>query len=223
MSVKIDNCVIDCVTDSGATVCVMPRSVFEGSPWLPSIIRLKAYGGTSLPVVGQRKCAVSYRGKTVEALFVGIDAPNEKPLLTLSLCRDLGIFDDLCATDRVNLVLQDDAFEGLGCVKGVEYSVSVKDTAVPRACCPRRHPPAVLDKIEQQLNIMLKDGVIVPAEPSLWCSPTVPVVKKNGELRLCTDFRYLNESINREPFLIPSLEDLLTRLSGATVFGMVRG
>ena len=46
----------------------------------------------------------------------------------------------------------------------------------------------------------------------------VPVVKKNGQLRLCVDYRYLNESIEREFFQIPTLEDVIGQLSGAKVF-----
>jgi transposase InsO family protein len=56
---------------------------------------------------------------------------------------------------------------------------------------------------------------------SEWCSPIVPVLKKNGNVRICVDFRYLNKAIIREPYQIPSFEELLSKLNGASVFSIL--
>ena len=55
-------------------------------------------------------------------------------------------------------------------------------------------------------------------EATDWCAGIVPVMKRNGEIRICTDFKRLNENIKRERYVIPTLDDTLHKLSGAKVF-----
>lgn len=40
-------------------------------------------------------------------------------------------------------------------------------------------------------------------EPTEWCAPEVVVHKKNGSIRLCTDFTELNKFVAREQLLLP--------------------
>ena len=44
------------------------------------------------------------------------------------------------------------------------------------------------------------------------------VPKKSGSVRICVDFRNLNESVLREVHPLPTVEESLATLSGATVF-----
>jgi hypothetical protein len=46
----------------------------------------------------------------------------------------------------------------------------------------------------------------------------VPVMKKSGQIRLCVDLKKLNSSIRRERFILPTLADVTSKLSGATCF-----
>lgn len=47
---------------------------------------------------------------------------------------------------------------------------------------------------------------------------TVCTKKKNGELRICLDPKYLNESIKREHYQIPTREEIISEMSGARYF-----
>ena len=49
----------------------------------------------------------------------------------------------------------------------------------------------------------------------------VVVRKKSGALRICSDFRKLNQVLKREPFQIPSLDELLVDLAGAKYFSLL--
>jgi len=51
-----------------------------------------------------------------------------------------------------------------------------------------------------------------------YASPIVLVTKKNGEPRLCVDYRMLNKKIVRDRFSLPLIEDLLDRLQSVVVF-----
>ncbi|KAA3670197.1 uncharacterized protein DEA37_0007786, partial [Paragonimus westermani] len=64
---------------------------------------------------------------------------------------------------------------------------------------------------------MLEKRIIRPSV-SLWSSPTVLVRKKNGTLRLCVDYRKLNEITDKDSFPIPRIDATLDALHGAQWF-----
>ena len=46
----------------------------------------------------------------------------------------------------------------------------------------------------------------------------MPVVKKSGKVRICVDLKKLNEEVTRERFFVPIIDDVTSKLTGATVF-----
>ena len=66
---------------------------------------------------------------------------------------------------------------------------------------------------------MKNEGIIEEVtEPTDWCAPMVPVLKKNGKVRICVDLKKSNEAVERERFMLPTLEDVAPKLTGAKVF-----
>lgn len=53
------------------------------------------------------------------------------------------------------------------------------------------------------------------------CSRIVPILKENGKLRLCIDFRHINNITEKEPYPIPRINDLLDKLAGARTFSII--
>jgi len=47
------------------------------------------------------------------------------------------------------------------------------------------------------------------------------VPKRDGTVRICVDFKNLNESVLREVFPIPKIDDTLVQLAGATIFSKI--
>ena len=64
---------------------------------------------------------------------------------------------------------------------------------------------------------MLEKKLIVPSN-SPWTSPVVVVEKKNGKLRLCVDYRKLNNVTKKDSYPLPRIDDMLETLSGSTWF-----
>ena len=65
-------------------------------------------------------------------------------------------------------------------------------------------------------------GVIPKAEqPSKWCAAMVVVPKISGAIRICVDYRPLNEVVLREVHPLPKVDESLAQLSGAVVFSKV--
>ena len=51
----------------------------------------------------------------------------------------------------------------------------------------------------------------------------VPVRKKSGEIRLCVDFRNLNRNSKKDNYLLPNMEHILQRVTGASRISMIDG
>jgi hypothetical protein len=65
--------------------------------------------------------------------------------------------------------------------------------------------------------------IIIPLRYSGWVSNLVPVKKKNGEIRLCVDFRNLNKCSKKDNYPLIKMEHILKRVSGASVMSFTDG
>ena len=84
---------------------------------------------------------------------------------------------------------------------------------------PRRIPFPLADGIKEGLGRMEQNGIIQKnTESTDWCSPMVPVRKRNGSMRICVDFKQLNAAVKRPHCILPNLEDIAPKLSGSQYF-----
>ena len=65
--------------------------------------------------------------------------------------------------------------------------------------------------------------IIVPLRYSTWVSNLVPTRNKNGENRLCVDFRNLNRSSLKDNYLVPKIDKILQKVVGAQRISMIDG
>ena len=63
--------------------------------------------------------------------------------------------------------------------------------------------------------------IIKPIRHSSWVSNLVPVRKKNGDIRLCVDFRNLNLSSLKDNYGLPNMEAMLQRVTGSNPMSMM--
>jgi hypothetical protein len=78
----------------------------------------------------------------------------------------------------------------------------------PHAQPPRKYNPKILGEIKDEIERMTKAGFIRPCRYATWISNIVPVRKKNGQLRVCIDFRNLNRATPKDEYPMP-LSDML--------------
>ena len=103
------------------------------------------------------------------------------------------------------------------------YTIKSKPNAKPHALfTPRNVPLPLRTKVQAELMRMESMGVISKVEiPTPWCAGMVVVPKRSGEVRICVDLKFLNESVLREVHPLPKVETTLSQLSGATVFSKI--
>ena len=82
---------------------------------------------------------------------------------------------------------------------------------------PYRYSPAQKDEIEQQVQELLKQGMIQESS-SPFASLVLLVEKKTGEWRLCVDYKRLNALTIKNSYPMPIMEEFLDELAGAIWF-----
>ena len=102
---------------------------------------------------------------------------------------------------------------GLGCVKGVEHEIKVRNTFPIK----QRHypmPDKVQEEMDKQVREMLRQGVIEPSQ-SDWLSPIVMTRKSDGSRRFCCDMRKVNAVTEPDTYPLPNMQDILRKLRKA--------
>ncbi|XP_043212449.1 uncharacterized protein K02A2.6-like [Amphibalanus amphitrite] len=102
----------------------------------------------------------------------------------------------------------------LPAITGYEHRIVLRPDAVPTAYRLRRLPLAVREEVSQELQRLLRAGVIERIDASQWVSPLVVSRKPDGKIRLCVDLRGPNSQIVPEVHPLPTIEELQSRLQG---------
>ncbi|XP_062614536.1 uncharacterized protein LOC134276295 [Saccostrea cucullata] len=79
---------------------------------------------------------------------------------------------------------------------------------------PDRIPEAKKQEVKESLNEMLEQGLITPSK-SPWASPIVLVNKPDGTIRICVDYRKLNEITLTDPYPIPRMSEIFEKIGSA--------
>ena len=109
--------------------------------------------------------------------------------------------------------------KGLGTLKGTEAKIYVDPEATPMFMKARPVPYALKAKVEMELDRLQSEGIISPVEFTEWAAPIAPVVKQNGSVRICGDYKCtVNQVSKLDNYPIPKTEDLLATLGEVNKF-----
>ena len=87
----------------------------------------------------------------------------------------------------------------------------------PTRVPPRRIPVHYKDEVQNQLQVMLEQGIIEESN-SPWMAPAVFVRKKSGDLQLCVDYRELNKKTTRNAYPLSLPDEIQSQLAKSTMF-----
>ena len=77
----------------------------------------------------------------------------------------------------------------LGTLQDTRAKIHVDSQTTPRFFKPRSVPHTLRDRVEKELDRLLSEGLTEPVQFSNWAAPIVPIVKEDGCIRICGDYR----------------------------------
>ena len=198
--------------DTGASFSVMSSKTYN-SLWpsdirpelKPSCASLTTYTGEAIQVLGQISVHISYQTQkhTLPLLVVPADGPT---LLGRDWLAKLKLnwnkIYQLCSHSDVLLqqVLDrySSVFSGsLGEISNAPASLHVDPLQAPKFFKAHQVPYSLKTKVEEELTRLQESGVISPVCYSEWAAPIVPVVKNDGNIRLCGDYKLTVNAVSR--------------------------
>ncbi|KAA3465558.1 DNA/RNA polymerases superfamily protein [Gossypium australe] len=109
---------------------------------------------------------------------------------------------------------------GLPLVREVNFSIDLVLGTTLISIAPYRMAPTELKELKAQLQELTNRG-FAQASLSPWGALVLFVMKKDGSLRLCIDYRQLNKVTIKNKYLLPRIGDLFDQLKGVTVFSKI--
>jgi hypothetical protein len=109
---------------------------------------------------------------------------------------------------------------GLPLERDVEFVIELKPGTTPISRRSYRMPLNELVELKIRLQDLLEKGFIQPSS-SPWGCPAIFVKKKDQTLRMCVDYRPLNEVTVKNKYPLPRFDILFDQLTGARVFSKI--
>ena len=227
--------------DTGASTTIINESEYQklchpkAKPVLQkSDIVLKTYTGEIVKPAGCAMVSVGYNGDQQKKLLLTV-VPGKGPNLlgrdwlsqikidwtrVIHSVRTSSIEEDSNSiVDEVLKAYADVFNEELGCLVSKKVSLCVAKDASPVYYKARPLPFSIKPKVLEELERLEKDKVIRPVEHSDWATPIVPVLKSNGDIRICGDYKLtVNKYAKPDCYPLPLIEELFSKLSGGVIF-----
>src|SRR3954466_2042155 len=102
----------------------------------------------------------------------------------------------------------------------IEFLIDLIPGTGPIAKRPYRMPAKELAGLKEQIRELQAKGFIRPSS-SPWGAPVLFVEKKDGTMRMCVDYHFLNEVTIENKYPLPVINDLFDQLEGACVFSKI--
>ncbi|KAB0793260.1 hypothetical protein PPYR_12880 [Photinus pyralis] len=217
--------------DSGASFTVMAQSCFErlfagDTPRLNNIqLSLRDWQKKDIAILGECEVRVSFN-KHSKTLPLVVTKGDNISLLGRNWFEALGIKLSMNAVATVDTnierVLQQfsDVFDNnLGNFRGKPVKLEIDSTVRPIRLKARNVAFALRPKIEAEVEKLIRQGILEPCENPTWTTPIVPVVKSDGSIRICADYKCtLNKALQDDPYPMPTTQEIIAALNGAKVF-----
>src|SRR3954466_16044499 len=94
------------------------------------------------------------------------------------------------------------------------HRLNIKADAKPVKQSQRRFRPEIMDAIELEVRKLVDSGSIREEQHPDWVVNIVPVIKKNGSIRICIDFRNLNDACSKDEFPLSVTDIMVDNTTG---------
>ena len=230
--VQICDTQVNMELDTGAGVTLIDEDTykrFQNRPkLLSSSIKLKSFTGNVIPVLGEFCTDVTHNGRLHRKLPVVVVKGSAPCLLGRNWLERMQIcWSNVRALRTPPLQRLKSKYgnvfrEGLGTLKGVEVRLDIDRSVVPKFFKARSLPFAYKQKVEDQLDADIASGVLVPVRNSRWAAPIVPVVRPDGRIRVCANFKLTaNKAVKLDKYPLPKTEEMFAKLGSKKVWSKI--
>nr|KYP74664.1 Transposon Ty3-G Gag-Pol polyprotein [Cajanus cajan] len=105
----------------------------------------------------------------------------------------------------------------------VEHKLPLKEGFRPVKQKLRRVKPEWSLKIKEEVEKQLDAGFLIVSQYPEWLANIVPVIKKNGKVRVCVDYRDLNRASPKDDFPLPHIDTLVDHTATNTFYSFMDG
>lgn len=232
VSIKIDGIPIDVVCDSGAPCSLVSKTFVKKLNKKVSLTPCKDpyvdYNGNKIEVLGEYIENIEVNGINKNVKLV-VTNNNNSPLFGRNFLRNFNFElvqvnsidsdQSYIITEEIRNEFHDVFSSGLGAYKFGKISLSMDTNAKPIFCKPRSVPLAWKDKIEKNLRELITNDILEPVDHSDWGTPLVPILKPNGDIRICGDYKVtINKYLTDFKYPLPLIDEIFAALQGGQLF-----
>jgi len=241
--VKCNGLVVNALLDSGSNINLVSQELIKKNKWktIPSQIHAEGFDGKARDSSSQVMIKVSFSlikgGKRREVninseahvfkgmkqeLILGYPSLLKSGIELSPLPMETTSVDLIPENQRIISTLNDieKVFPSVLRTNHTPlFSVpfKLKDGAEIINCKPYRLSRERYQWLQEKLNSLLENNFI-RVSTSNYASPVVIVTKENGDLRLCVDYRKINEQTILDPHPFPIIDDVISKFGGCNYF-----
>ena len=98
-------------------------------------------------------------------------------------------------------------------IRGFTGTLILKPDVKPVFVKDRPVPYSLVSQVEKEYNRLVQADILYPVSHSDWASPVVHVPKTDGSIRVCGDYKAVNERIDDDIYKLPNVQDMFAMLS----------
>lgn len=229
VDVKINDINLKMQIDSGAAMSVISEKLYKNcfSKYCmkKTNTQLITYDRNKITPIGLLQVKINYNNnvKNMNILVIKNGGP---PLLGRDFMKifNLGIkeLNSMNVIDSETKVFN--RFKklfspGMGKFLRGKIKLEFKDNVQPKFMKPFSVPFSIKEKIEKELCRLEKEKIISRVNFSNWGTPIVPVMKKDGSVRICGNYKLtVNPNLNIDRHPLPKIEEIFAKLQGGVEF-----
>ena len=115
------------------------------------------------------------------------------------------------------------SYEEIRGFEGEALKIELKEGVKPVRKRLRRMGKEQIQALKEEVEKLLKAGLITPIDTAKWVSPIVVTPKKDGRWRVCVDFKPLNTTTKKDPYPLPFLDEILDTVAGYERYSVCDG
>jgi hypothetical protein len=171
--------------------------VILGMDWLTRHNGVISCATKKVSLVNQEEIKVKYqtRGSKVNPMIFNLDAKT---------------IEEVPVVQQYPNVFPEE-LPGMPPDRDIEFIIDLIPEKAPIAKRPYRMAPTELAELKEQLKELQQKGYIRPSS-SPWGAPVLFVKKKDESMRMCVDYRSLNEVTIKNKYPLPKIDDLFDQL-----------